>query len=73
MSIKVKCLTNRDDSKNEIWPTEMEARPIEGDLVRSAGGKILEIASIMHTTYKGRAVDAIGNHEMHPIIEVYIG
>lgn len=73
MSIKVRCITNLDSFKNEIWPIEMEARPIKGDLVRSEGGKMLEVASIIHTTYKGRATDAVGNHEMHPIIEVYLG
>ena len=73
MPIRVKCLTNLDDFKKEIWPTEMEARPMLGDLVRSEGGKMLEVASIIHTTYKGRATDAVGNYEMHPIIEVCIG
>jgi len=73
MTIRVNCLTKLDDCIGEIWPTEMQARPIKGDLVKSEGGKMLEVASIIHTTYKGRAIDAVGNHEMHPIIEVYLG
>lgn len=73
MPVKVKCLTKLDDCIGEIWPTEMQARPIRGDLVRSGRGKMLEVASIIHTTYKGRAIDAVGSHEMHPIIEVYLG
>ena len=73
MTIKVKCVTNINNLKNEIWPTELQARPVKGDLIKSESGKMLEVASIIHATYKGRAIDAVGNHEMHPIIEVYLG
>jgi len=73
MTIKVKCVTNCIGLRNEIWPTEMVARPEKGDLVRSRQGKMLPIQSLTHTEYKGRAIDAVGNHEMHPIIEVRLG
>ncbi len=73
MIVKVRCITMIDDFKRERWPTEMEARPVEGDIVRSEGGKELKVLCITHTTTKGRATDAIGNYESHPIIEVYLG
>ena len=71
MSIRVKCLTKLDDCIGEIWPIEMQARPIKGDLVRSASGKELKVVTVIHTTYKGRL--QIDNVEVHPIIEVYMG
>lgn len=65
MPIKVKCITYLSDFQNEEWPTEMVARPIKGDLVRSKDGKILIVRSITHT----------GNYEVlkvQPILEVLL-
>lgn len=65
MSIKVKCLTYISDFRDEKWPTEMAARPIKGDQVRSENDKILVVDAITHTN----------NYEMlkgQPILEVLL-
>ncbi len=73
MEVKVRCVTKLNNFKKEWWPAEMAARPIKGDIVRSEGGKELEVLRVTHTTTKGRTIDAIGTYERHPIIEVYLG
>lgn len=73
MGVRVRCVTYLDDFKRAHWPTEMEARPIKGDTVRSESGKELIVIRVTHATTMGRAIDAIGNHTTHPIIEVYLG
>lgn len=68
--IQVRCETSIEKYHGQRWPVEMVARPMLGDYVKSAEGKTLRVACITHATYKGCAVDAVGGHEMHPILEV---
>ncbi len=70
--VNVRCVTNLDEYKVLRWPTEMEARPVVGDYIRSYDGKELKITRITHATYDGCAIDAIGGHEKHPYLEIYI-
>lgn len=71
MTIKVKCVSSLDDFIREEWPTEMEARPEKGDLVRAKGGKELTVGVITHVAYKGQEnIAGYGDLERHSFIEV---
>lgn len=48
--MKVRCRTNIDDFKREIWPTELCCRPLKGDKVQSKNGRVLSIVDITHAS-----------------------
>lgn len=69
MGIPVNCWTNLDDYKYEMWPVKFCCRPMVGDKVRSASGRILNICSIAHAGgYVGQAIDSIQSH--HGMLEI---
>ena len=47
--IAVRCRTNLDNYKREVWPTEMACRPAVGDRVRAESGNSLCVVGITHT------------------------
>lgn len=62
--IRAYCTTNNDDYKQEVWPTQFDCLPKEGDRVRAKSGKILHVASI---TFGERY-----NHFSEPITTPYV-
>ncbi len=48
MPIHVICRTNLDAYARETWPKVMDCRPVVGDMVESATGKVLQVIEVTH-------------------------
>jgi len=48
--IRVKFVSNLDGFNRHQWPDKVTCKPEKGDLVESVGGKLLRVASVIHTT-----------------------
>jgi hypothetical protein len=46
--VPVTCRTNDEQFKGERWPERLVCRPQRGDLVRSSGGKVLQVVAVTH-------------------------
>ncbi len=68
--IKVRCMTNQDNYHHETWPSEMVARPIVGDTVRSNAGKELKVCRIVHCQKSRRSHFPLEKDVGEPYLEV---
>ena len=68
--MKVHCKTNLDDYHMEEWHTDMVARPINGDCVKSQSGKSLVVCCVTHRQPRGRAASAVDYYPGEPYLEV---
>ncbi|KKL72051.1 hypothetical protein LCGC14_2088810 [marine sediment metagenome] len=68
MPIHVICRTNLDAFARETWPKEMACRPVVGDMVESAAGKVLRVIGITHSY--GEVMGSVGHMVTRPLLKV---
>lgn len=66
--IRVRCTTNLDAFKDQVWPQIFVCRPVIGDVVLSHSGMRLHIVEVRHDM---QPIDYQGNLEPVLIIELH--
>lgn len=69
--VKVKCITNLNSYKSEVWPTELVCIPQIGNVVESLSGRMLEITKVIHSTETIKGSDGYSiKNETIPVIKI---